>query len=120
MPPACERIQRLTLRRRYGETQPFFFDDITAGNRALDLSGEIVAIAREDGLDLQITTMRRRTAPGTRNDHASATSILHLRPSDTAAVELPRSAGAFGGHQFSLRVQSREIRPAVGVQTGKD
>jgi hypothetical protein len=115
-----ERTQRLTMRGRYGETQPFFFDDIAAGDRALDLFGEVIVVAREDGVNLQITTTRRLAASGRSNDHANATSILHLRPTDTAAVELPRSAGPFEGHQLSLRIQSREIRPASGPQANKN
>ena len=113
---AVQSQQHMTLRGRYGDAQSFFFDDITVAERALDFFGEIVVIARGDGLDLQITTTRRRTAvDGKSSDHASVTSTLHLRPSDTAAIELPKSAG-FEGHELSLRIKSREIRPAIGAQ----
>jgi len=116
-----ERTQRLALRGRFGEMQRFYFDDINGTGRVLDLSGEILVLAREDGVDLQITTQRRRMAyDGGARDVASATSRVHLRPNDTAAVELPKSvyeSDPFLGHELSLRIQSREIRGAAGVQS---
>jgi hypothetical protein len=42
---------------------------------------------------------------------------MHLRPTDTAAVELPKSSQEFEGHALSLRIQSREVRPAIGRQS---
>jgi len=76
---------------------------------------------KQVGVDLQITTQRRRMAyDGSARDVASATSRVHLRPNDTAAVELPKSvyeSDPFLGHELSLRIQSREIRGAAGVQS---
>lgn len=115
-----EKTQRLTLRGRFGDPQPFFFDDISAGGETLDLSGEVLVLAREDGVALQITTLRRRPLDDFKLDRASATTRVHLRPTDTAGVELPktkeRGPDPFQGHQLSLRIQSREIRPAAGPQ----
>jgi hypothetical protein len=117
-----ERTQRLTLRGRYGEGQPYFFDDIVVGDRLLDLSGDIRVFAREDGVDLEITTLRRRTSPdGRTRDHAEATSRIRVLSGGTAAIEFPGNlltGDPFAGHEVSLRIQSREVRPATGPQTG--
>jgi hypothetical protein len=115
----AEQTQRLTLRGRFGEVQRFYFDDIHGADRSLDLSGELLVLAREDGVDLQLKTQRRRVSyDGKARDTASATSRVHLGPSDTAAVELPKaSQEPFEGHELSLRIQSREIRPERGRQS---
>ena len=69
----AERTQRLTLRGRFGEVQRFYFDDINGTDRSLDLSGDVLVLAREDGVDLQITTQRRRMSyDGKARDTGSA------------------------------------------------
>jgi hypothetical protein len=119
-PSGAEQTQRLTLRGRYGEIQRFYFDDIDGPDRSLDLSGDVLALAREDGVELQIATQRRRTSyDGNVRDYATAITRLRLRPTDTAAVELPKAEAVrdpFHGHTLSLRIQSREVRPAIGAQ----
>ncbi len=110
-----ERIQQLTLRGRFDEPQQFYFEDLTDADLRLDIFGELVARPKSGHIEIELTTRRRFTNPaGGVQRPAEIRSIVHVKPDDVAAIELPaltdKATGAFGNRAVSLRVRSRQIR----------
>ena len=119
LPDGKERSQQLSLRGRYYDRQPFYFDALSDRGMRLDIYGDLVAIPKAGYIEVELATKRRFSgADGAPLDGSVGTmkSLARVSANDVAAIELPplgsTANGAFRDHVYSLRVRARQIRGA--------
>jgi hypothetical protein len=132
LPNGKEHSQPLSLRGRYNQPIPFYFDTLTASAKTLDVFGDLHISSGERTTEIKITTRSRviDLKPVTRPPRypvgapwpppyyvGSTTATVRLAPEEVVSVSLPPvgnpytdDAAAFAARALSFRIRVRQIR----------
>lgn len=132
LPDGKERSQQLSLRGRFNEVIPFYFDSLTEPTKTLDLFGDLQVAPGDGTTEMKITTRSRAidVKPAPRPSQypeaapwpppyyvGSTTATLRLAPGEVVSVPLPavgnpytNDAATFAARALSFRIRVRQIR----------
>jgi hypothetical protein len=130
LPDGTERSQPLSLRGRYNQPMPFYFDTVTAGTRTLDVFGDLQISPGAGPTEVKMTTRSRvidlkplprpagypAAVPWPPPYTGSTTATLQVGPGEVVSVPLPSvgrggdDADAFAARALSFRIRVRQIR----------
>ena len=112
----AERSESIALRGLPNRPMPFYFDRISDGKAALDISGHLIARPHAGGLRVAVQT-RGRWGEYSFDDQGRPVtsrwteSTLEVKPDEIVEVKLPRlDTGPFTNRSFSLRLRARQLR----------
>jgi hypothetical protein len=132
LPNGKERSQPFSLRGRYDQPIPFYFDTLTASTKTLDVFGDLQVSPGERTTEINITTRSRvvdlKPAPRPPTYPTGSpwpppyylgatTAALRLVPGEVVSVSLPPvgnpytdDAATFAARALSFRIRVRQIR----------